>query len=223
MAQARAERRDAASVAGEAPSQDDTQAAQAPPMPSQAPAPIETNRIVSPVEKEILIFLLTHGTDILEFESDSQMYDGGEKPTVADFILDSIDQDGGKLLTPAYQEVYEAYAEGYDSGLEQEQILRRLLNSEDRMTADIAAELSMEKYQLTVKDFQDSLTTTSSWLVRYVPKTMMLYMEKKLEYQVDQLRRQMAATADMDEQLDIMRRIQELQATIKLVQSKKIR
>ena len=218
MAQVRAERRESAAAQdGDAPVQEQ-------PVPVKEPQrQIQTDRIVSPVEKEILVFLLTHGTDILEFESDSEMYDGGEKPTVADFILDSIDQDGGKLQTPAYQAVYEAYAEGYDAGYEQEQILRRLLDSEDRQTADIAAELSMEKYQLTVKDFQDALTTTSSWLVRYVPRTMMLYMEKKLEYQVDQLRRQMAATADMDEQLDIMRRIQELQATIKLVQSKKIR
>ena len=223
MAQVRAERRESAAAQdGDAPQGDAP--AQEQPVPVKEPQrQIQTDRIVSPVEKEILVFLLTHGTDILEFESDSEMYDGGEKPTVADFILDSIDQDGGKLQTPAYQAVYEAYAEGYDAGYEQEQILRRLLDSEDRQTADIAAELSMEKYQLTVKDFQDALTTTSSWLVRYVPRTMMLYMEKKLEYQVDQLRRQMAATADMDEQLDIMRRIQELQATIKLVQSKKIR
>lgn len=223
MAQVRAERRESAAAQdGDAPQGDAP--VQEQPVPVKEPQrQIQTDRIVSPVEKEILVFLLTHGTDILEFESDSEMYDGGEKPTVADFILDSIDQDGGKLQTPAYQAVYEAYAEGYDAGYEQEQILRRLLDSEDRQTADIAAELSMEKYQLTVKDFQDALTTTSSWLVRYVPRTMMLYMEKKLEYQVDQLRRQMAATADMDEQLDIMRRIQELQATIKLVQSKKIR
>lgn len=232
MAQERAERRDAASIpSGAAP----TEAAPSEVSPdgefqprSGQPAPepkrqIETNRIVSPVEREILRFLLTHGTDVLEFESDSQMYDGDQKPTVADFILDSIDQDGGQLLTPAYQSVYGAYAEAYDSGLSQDQILRRLLNSEDRMIADIAAELSMEKYQLTVKDFQDSLTATSSWLVNYVPKTLMLYMEKKLDYQVDQLRRQLAAASDMDAQLEIMQKIKDIQTTIKLVQSKKIR
>jgi len=223
MAQDRAQRREASAAPVE--QQLSPEEAQA---PVQAPAPqpqrqIQTDRIVSPVEKEILMFLLTHGTDVLEFESDSQMYDGGEKPTVADFILDSIDQDGGRLLTPAYQSVYEAYAEGYDAGLEQEQILRRILDSQDRMTADIAAELSMEKYQLTVKDFQDALTTTSSWLVRYVPRTMMLYMEKKLEYQVDQLRRQLAVTPDLDDQMAVMQKIKDLQTTIKLVQSKKIR
>lgn len=231
LARDRAERRESASATADAmPAVDapesgfQPQGQPEPEQPVREPQmQIETNRIVSPVEREILGFLLTHGTDILEFESDSQMYDGDQKPTVADFILDSIDQDGGQLLTPAYQSVYGAYAEAYDAGLSQDQILRRLLDSEDRMVADITAALSMEKYQLTVKDFQESLTATASWLVTFVPKTLMLYMEKKLEYQVDRQRRKLAASTDMDEQMEIMQKIKELQTTLKLVMSKKIR
>ena len=182
-------------------------------------------RIVAPVEADILHFLLMHGTDILEFESDSEMHaeSDEDRQTVADFILGSIDEDGGTLVVPAYQAVYDAYASAYDEGLSQGDIIRRLISSQDSRVSYLTAELCMEKYQLTVSSFEKSLTTVSSWLTIYVPKTMLLYMEKKLEYQYDQLRRKLAGESDPESQIALMSQMKECQDTIKLVKAKTLR
>ena len=181
--------------------------------------PLETDRIVAPVERDLLYFLLNYGSELLDFESDSEFYSpDGEKPTVTDFIAGSIDSDGGTLVNPAYQKVYAAYLEAYDEGQPQEEIVRSMLNAPDREISYVAAQLSIEKYQLTVKSFEDSLTTTGSWLVNRVPKLMLMYMDKKLESRLDALRREMAgpdAQARMMELMTEMVRLQKLQKNVK--------
>ena len=154
--------------------------------------------LVAPVERDILYFLLTNGSEILDFESDSQFYSGDEdaKPTVADFIYASIYPDGGHLKNSAYDKVYQEYMDEYHSGVPQERIVRNMHNSPDPQIEFVSAQLSVEKYQLTVKDFKEALTTTSSWLVTFVPKTMLVYMDKKLESAIFALRKRMAAAGD---------------------------
>ena len=44
------------------------------------------------------------------------------------------------------------------------------------MTADLAT----EKYELTVHNFSEALTTTDSWLVNYVPKAILVYHDKRI-------------------------------------------
>ena len=181
--------------------------------------PQETDRIVAPVERDLLYFLLNYGSELLDFESDSEFYSpDGEKPTVTDFIASSIDSDGGTLVNPAYQKVYAAYLEAYDEGRPQEEIVRSMLNAPDREISYVAAQLSIEKYQLTVKSFEDSLTTTGSWLVTRVPKLMLMYMDKKLESRLDALRREMAGPDAQDRMMELMTemvRLQKLQKNVK--------
>ena len=186
-----------------------------------AAAELETDRIVAPVERDILYFLLGYGCDVLDFESDSEYYrPDQEKPTVTDFIAGTIDQDGGSLLNPAYQKVYAAYLEAYDEGRPQEEIVRGLLNSPDRQVSFLAAQLSIERYQLTVKSFEDSLTTKGSWLVNRVPKLMLMYMDKKLDSRLDAIRREMTTPEGMARVEGLMTEMVSLQRLQKTVKDK---
>lgn len=183
------------------------------------PAPVETYPIVAPVEKELLFFLLTHGSEPLVFETDSEFYCGEESPTVADFIISSLDQDGGCMLNPELQEVYGAYVNAYDSNMSQDDIVKSLLNSSNRALASVAAELSMEKYQITIDSFAKSLTTTSSWLATYVPRTILKYMDRKIENRLSQIRHSLPS-AEGEAQLEMMQEMLKLQRMQKNINEK---
>ncbi len=155
----------------------------------QGPLIAEENRTLGTAERELLALLLRYGTTELDFESDSEYYPGSEdmKPQVASFIADALSSDGAAFANSAYRRTYDAYLAAYDEGYSQEEILRRLLDSPDRTVAAVAAELSTDKYRLTVKNFEDALTTTSSWLVTFVPKTILVYGQKRLKYRIDSI------------------------------------
>ena len=182
---------------------------------------LETDRIVGPVERDLLYFLLNYGSDVLDFESDSEyLSPDGEKPTVTDFIAGTIDSDGGTLLNPAYQMVYQTYLAAYDEGLSQDDIVRNMLNSPDRQVSFLTAQLSIEKYQLTVKSFEESLTTKGSWLVNRVPRLILMYMDKKLESRLDAIRREMASPEASDRMMELMTEMVSLQKLQKNVKEK---
>jgi len=198
---------------------------------ADAPAPVAAqtaaeavyeNRILAPAEADLLYFILRHGTEELDFESDSDYYSGDEtdKPTVADFIRDSLEADEASFVNTPYRKAYEAYMKLYDEGWRQDDIIKSLLNSPDRMVAGVAAELSLEKYQLTVKNFEDSLTTTSSWLVNFVPRAILLYADKRIEDRLGELRKALSATPETDLQINIMKEIVLLQNAQKKVKEK---
>ena len=187
----------------------------------QTMASLEENKTLAPAERELLTFILSYGTSELDFESDSDYYSGSEddKPTVADFIRASLEADSISFANSALRSTYEAYMKEYDEGYEQDEIVRTLLNSPDRTVAFVAAELSMEKHQLTVKNFEQALTTTASWLVNFVPKAILVYAEKRIEDRMGILIKSLA-TAPEEEQTAIMEEMQRLSAAQKRVKVK---
>ena len=106
---------------------------------------------------------------------------------MADFIRDAF-SDGTKMANSAYAAVYAAYMALYDEGLTQEEIVKRLLDAPDRRVAAVVADLSTEKYRLTVKAFEKSMTTTSSWLVAQVPRAILGYAERRMQDRYEMLR-----------------------------------
>ncbi len=198
--------------------------------PEEGPAPeapqgeltlpqLETDRIVAPVERDLLHFLLEYGTDFLHFESDSEYYPGdGVEMTVADFIIGALEGDGGAMINPAYDSVFKAYVAAYDEGRSQEEILRSLMNSPDRVISFVSAQLSIEKHRLTVKSFEASMTTRDSWLASRVPRTILHYMDRKLESRLDALRRELASETDPERIMQLMTEtvsVQRLQKNVK--------
>lgn len=171
--------------------------------------PIE-NRILAPAEKELLGFILTHGRDALEFESDSDFY-GESVPTVFEFIRGTLDEDGASFANTVYRRAYDAYMQLYDSGMDQDAIIRTMLDSSDRTLADVTAQLSTSRYQLTVKNFEKALTTTSSWLAAFVPRTLMRYGERRLQDRIDKIRASLPSM-DTESQMEAMKELVKLQS-----------
>ena len=186
---------------------------------TQAPVELtEENRILGPAERDLLYFLLRHGCDELDFESDSDYYSGDEqdKPSVADFIRDAF-SDGTQMANSAYAAVYDAYFALYDEGLSQQDIVKRLLDAEDRRVAEVASQLSTEKYRLTVEAFEKSMTTKASWLVAQVPRAILGYAERRMQDRYDLLRRSLTDAAPERETaiLQEMVKVQAAQRRIK--------
>lgn len=178
------------------------------------------NPRLAPVEADILNFLLTHGHEPLCFESDSRYYDP-EPLNVTEFISGALDADGSVMANSVYARTYSAYLDLYDQGLDDDAIVKRLLDSPDRTMAGVVSDLAVEKYQITVKSFSASMTTVGSWLVQYVPRTMILYAEKRLEEQLSRLKRELASETDPGRQLKYMQEIISLQKVIKTISNNK--
>ena len=179
------------------------------------------NKTLAPAERDLLFFLMRYGTEPLDFESDSPYYSGDEdeKPTVADFIRESMDSDDSCFANSAYKLLYDNYMRLYDEGLSQEAIMRALLDGEDRRLANLAASFSTEKYQLTVGAFEAALTTTSSFLVNGVPKAIMVYAERRVQDRLDTLRRALAS-AGPEDQMNMMQEMLKLQAAQRRIKQK---
>lgn len=172
----------------------------------------ETNTVVGPSERELLTFLLTDGTELMPFENLSKRLTGDEQNvTVAEYIDSVFSDDNVKFLNNCYQKVYDKYMEGYfDMGYEQDEILKNLLCCEDKTVMTITANLSVNKYKITVDKFEKSMTAKGSWLVNTVPKTILAYYEKRLEFQMKELRGKIGSEPDrLEENLMALKEVQE--------------
>ena len=186
-------------------------------MPPQMPLPespavsgiVITEPLLAPCEKELLGFILEEGCTNLEFDRDSRYYVEGEVLNVAEFIDGILADDDMDFVNPSYRRVYEEYFRMYDEGLTQEQIQKRLMDNKDAGIAAVAQDLLIEKHQITVKNYEQSMTATSTKLVMYVPKTLMTYQCRKVELMIRGLMAELAETTDPALQVELMTRIGE--------------
>ena len=157
-----------------------------------------------PCEKEILRFILESGCTELMFDIDSKFYVKGESVNVAEFIDSALAEDDANFHNEPLRRVYDEYFRLYDEGLSQQQIQSRLLNSMDQVISDVAKDLLIEKHQITVKNYESSLTAESTRLVQFVPKSLMVYQIKKLELILKDLTAKLTAATDEDEQAELL-------------------
>ena len=133
----------------------------------------------------------------------------GETLNVAEFIDGILAEDDTDFLNQSFRKVYEEYFRMYDQGLTQQQIQTRLLNSMDAEISAVARELLIEKYQITVKSYEQSLTATSTKLVQFIPKALLAYQCKKVELILRDLTSRLASEADVERQVEILTKIGE--------------
>ena len=185
------------------------------PLPDVPVVPVAEGGVVinephlAPCEKELLGFILEEGCTELDFDRDSKFYVEGETVNVAEFIDGILADDDASFVNRSYRKVYEEYFRMYDEGLPQQLIQKRLLDSMDEEISAVAKELLIAKHQLTVKNYEQSLTAVSTRLVIYVPKTLLTYQVKKVELYLKELTAELSRTEDPDRQIDIMTRIGE--------------
>ena len=141
------------------------------------------NPVMAPSEKELLVLILKYGLETLDFETDSEYYDKNEKFTVADFIRDAI--AGREFANSVYRRTYNEYFRLYDGDatLTQDDIIRKIMDGPDRVMATLTGDLTQDKYLLTVKNFADSMTSLSSFLVINVPRAILVYNSKIVRMQ----------------------------------------
>ena len=187
--------------------------AQAVPVTS-APSGFESP-VLQPSEKDLLGFILRNGMSLLEFESDSPYYEEDGAVPVADFIRDAL--DGHEFANTSYRRVYDEYFKLYDEdpALTQTDIVRKLMDSPDRAMADMVADFVEERYQLTVKNFKDSMTAESSHLVLNVPKAILVYnslrvkaQEMEITERLKELKHEEQTDDIMKEQFDLLIKLQ---------------
>ena len=164
---------------------------------------------LAPCERELLGFILEEGCTELDFDRDSKFYIEGEKVNVAEFIDGILADDEADFVNSSYRKTYDEYFRMYDEGLTQQQMQKRLLDSMDMEVAAVARDLLIEKHQLTVKNYEQSLTAVSTRLVMYVPKTLLTYQVKKVELFLKELTAELSRTEDPERQVEIMTRIGE--------------
>ena len=174
-----------------------------------AAANIMDDPLLAPCEKEILSFILEEGTTTLDFDRDSKYYIEGESINVAEFIDGILAEDEAEFVNAPYRTVYEEYFRMYDEGLTQEQIQKRLLNSMDETVSHVAKDLLIEKHQITVKNYEDSLTSITTRLVQFVPRSLLAYQIKKVEKILKSLTAELTAETDEMRQVEILTRISE--------------
>ena len=134
-------------------------------------------------EEELLTFVLQYGCTELLFEQSSKYYT--ETPmTVADFIDATLADSELDFRNSSYYKVYELYFAMYQEGLTQQQIQQRLLNSMDEEVAAVAKDILIEKYEITVKNYVQSMTAAATRLVMFVPKSLLVYQAKRVEMEV---------------------------------------
>ncbi len=167
----------------------------------------------APCEKELLKFILEDGCSTLLFDRDSKYYVEGETVNVAEFIDGTLAEDEHDFENASYRKVYEEYFRMYDEGLTQEQIQTRLLNSMDEEIAAVAKELLIEKYQITVANYEKSLTANSTRLVQFVPKSLLAYQIKKLDKMIQELMGQLSVEGDLEAQMETLARMNDLNRT----------
>jgi hypothetical protein len=163
--------------------------------------------LLEPCERDLLKFVLEYGCELLEFDKDSKYYIEGESLTVAEFIDGILAEDEDGFANSSYDKVYEEYFAMYDEGLDQRQIQTRLMNSMDPQISAVAKELLIDKYQITVRNYENSMTATATRLVQFVPKTLMTYQCRRVEKILKQLTSQLAVETDEAVQVELLMKI----------------
>lgn len=168
-----------------------------------------TSPYLEACERELLGFVLEDGCSELMFDKDSRYY--SDPPvTVADFIDGTLADSELIFVNPSYDKVYEEYFAMYQEGLTQQQIQQRMLNSADEEVAAVARELLIEKYQITVKNYEQSMTAASTRLAMYVPKSLLAYQCKRADLMVREKMEQLNSVSDSDSQISLLSEINEL-------------
>lgn len=181
------------------------------------------NRIMATAERDLLNFILTYGTTKLEFQSDSAFYSGSDEDalTVFDFIGQALEGDNSQFANSVFRKVYEAYSKDYYEGYSQDEIVKRLMDGEDRDMAYVVAQLSTdERYDLSVKNLRQSMMSKGSWLTIYVPKAILVYQQSRLEDKENELKERLGeaqAASDDDRVLEIMQEMLKVQKALKMV------
>lgn len=173
--------------------------------------------ILDASEREIVYYLLKFGEFRMTFE-ESQLY-GGEAPvmeiTVSQYIAAQLRNDEIELRIPLYRKIYDLYYSYRDSvpsfGEEpetvREKIMRRFVNCGDMEISRAVLDITIEEYSLNIKEYVRALIPERNVIDKNVPKAVLVYKLKCVEYTYRLLSEQLGKTGDSEEQDGIMKQL----------------
>lgn len=183
-------------------------------------ASLETNKVMGTAEKDILNLVLIYGTTPLVFPSDSEFY-SDEPQTVFGFIDSALAADEAVFANECYKAVYDAYSDEYYQNLSQEDIVRHLLDSEDRQLAYIVSQLSVkEPYDLSVKNLRESMTAEVTWLNTFVPKSILVFNLARLETLNKELKERLDNASTDEEAMEVMDQVKRVKKNLMRIKRK---
>lgn len=181
-------------------------------------SPLMNDPYLAASEKELLGFILNNGEDTLNFDTDSDLYTA-EPVSVADFIDCALADDDETFSNDIYRRVYDAWFSLYEEGLDQGQINKRLMDSRDREIAATAVDLVIPKYDLTIRNYRNSITSESTQLVMYVPRAVIIYKIKRIEKRIQELSDRLSSVPidNLEESADLMNSLKKMYDTKNLL------
>ena len=172
--------------------------------PASGPGyPVE-NKILAPIEAEILGFLLLDGDKDVLYED--------EQVPLPEFVDEILKSYGKPFSNSVYHRLYVAYMKQYDSLMPEtdpedprrdelrakalEGIRRNLLNSPDEQVNKAVQDLGFEKHKITYGKLSGSMRATGDWLKHAVPKSLFTLVERRLKSEGDELRHRLEQKDD---------------------------
>jgi len=172
--------------------------------PAKPQLPIETAGIYSEIiEKEILNFLLTYGSEIIEIE------DAEEKISVAEFIISEIKNDDLEFHNLIYKEIFQDYENYFSDNAESVQDY--FLKHENEKISKIAAEILGPKQELSkIWQIHGAVNTgVEKHLDELIPELIDTFKLKIVQLKIEEIKKQLAQLQRSDTYDDQLNRLLE--------------
>ncbi len=168
--------------------------------------------ILIPCEKELLYYLIKFGKAKMDFE-EHNLY-GAEKPlteiTVSQFIATELKNDDLEFLNTLYKRIFDLYYKYESEEDDNDKILRRFVNNEDKEIIKAVLDIVYEEYTINVKEFKRSLIPEINVLGSVVPKAILIYKSKITEHTYNLIMSQLQRAqkdGDIELQQELMKQI----------------
>lgn len=170
---------------------------------------------LAPYEKEILYYLIKFGEHPIHFEEHMMAYSQGPQMeiTVSEYISAELENDDLEFHNKLYKEIFNKYFEYRSEEKESDKIVRRFANGSNEAITQTVLDLIYQEYTVNVKEFQKTLVPEENLIGKYVPKVILIYKAKVVEYTYNLVMKQLGqAQVDGDTELqqELMQQIQTL-------------
>lgn len=187
----------------------------APEAPQQKRGDATEIPFLAPYEKEILYYLIKFGEHIIHFEE--HMLVGSEQPaqeiTVSEYISAELENDELEFQNSIFKKIYDLYFQYREEERDNEKIVRRFANGSDEHLTRVVLDLIYQEYMVTIKEFQKTLVPEENQIGKYVPKIILVYKAKVVEYTYNLVMAQLGQAqreGNTELQNELMQQIQRL-------------
>ena len=157
-----------------------------------------TNEYLAVCERELVEMLIKWGEYTIHWESN--MNYGGEKIpeiTVAEYIRTQLEEDALTLQNPLFKKVYDEYfalEKVPSDNCEETQghVIKYFTFHDDKDVLQLITEMLSESHPITIKNFNNSLTSEEHRLYKDVPKAVLQYKSRIVGLQQTAIHKEIA-------------------------------